>query len=333
MARVLQPRFSFTFTFSTFSTLCLVAALLFPVGCGSEDKEPDAGLVADARVAPNLTHDQLIDACIRISACEVDRKPKLEDCLDNLERVSGLGQRDLYWTMLDCVNKGKGDCKIIRECMGFAGRPKKCVLSSFTPRCEGDVAYNCDQRVTGDWEQGLDCSLGGLTCIVKKTGTTVGAVCGAGKCDTKYKANCTNKKLYKCVGGSIEINDCPSQQLQCRDPKVGSCEGTGRSCAKITPYCKGSILHSCIYDFESEIDCSKALGSKRCDSNTEACVGTGTECGATQSFFDDCNGDDHFVVCIDRKRRQISCKTLGFLKCEKAKTGYGAYCKAEFVYN
>jgi hypothetical protein len=325
MARVSQPRFSFTL-------LLITAALLLPGGCGSDDKEPDGGVVADARVTPTLTHDQLIEACVRLSACEVDRKPEIKKCLDNLERVSGLGQRDLYWTMLDCVNKGKGDCKIIRECMGFAGRPQACDNASYKPRCDGNVAYNCDLRVTGGWEWGLDCSLGGLTCAVKKTGTTVAATCGAGECDTKYKGNCTDRKLYKCVGGAIEINDCLSQQLQCRDPKVENCEGTGRSCAKITPYCSGSVLHSCTYGYESEIDCSKLMGKKRCDSTTESCVGTGTECGGAASFFDDCNGDSHIVVCIDGKRRQINCKTLGFIKCEKAGT-YGAYCKAEHVYD
>jgi len=317
---------------ATIHSVLISLPLLLACSCGSEDVEPDAGPTVDAEVPINFTFDHLVEACIRISACDVDRKPTLQDCVDNFQkRLVGLGQQGLYERLYDCANKGLGDCKVVRECLGFAGRPKTCD-NTYTTKCVGDVAWKCDLRVTGGWEQALDCSKGKLKCAVKNTGTNTDATCGGGKCDkNKYKPQCINRKLHKCVGGAIEINDCPGQLLQCRDPAVESCEGTGRSCAVMTPTCSGASLKSCVYGYESVIDCTKLPGKRTCGTSTGtgSCVGTGNECGVAQSFFNTCVGDT-LVACIDRYKRTFDCKKLGFLGCEVA--GYGAFCKAAHVY-
>lgn len=323
------------------SVLISTAVVLLTVGtgcaCGSDSEAKlDSGSAVDAEVPINLTIEALVEACVRLAACDVDRKPELQECVNNFfERLASLGQRKLYERLYHCANQGLGDCKTIRNCLGFASRPQdgQCD-ATYNARCEGDVAWNCDIRVSGDgWEQGVDCSRGGLKCGLKKTGTTTAAICGGGKCDNQFKPTCQDKKLLKCVGGAVEINDCPAQHLQCRDPAVENCEGTGRSCQQVSAHCEGTKLVECRYDYRMEIDCAKLPGKKRCDDSVGECVGAGTECGGGgQTFFNTCEGGT-LVACIDGFKRRFDCKKLGFEGCETATTGYGAYCKAAHVYD
>lgn len=308
--------------------------LVLAAACGSNDK-PVVDSGPDAFVPVSLSYDQLLEACVRLAACEVERHPFLRDCAQNFtNRYAVYGQKPLFENLFACANRGSGSCKVIRECFGFAGYPKKCD-SSYSSRCEGDVALSCDLvGHPGDgWEQKLDCTKGGLKCGVKETGDpgapTV-AVCGGGPCTKGAAPVCDARRLINCVGGALEINDCPAQGLQCRDPAVPGCEGTGRSCAQTAPECKGSKLVRCQQGYLEEVDCAKLPGKKNCDQITNTCRGTGKECDI-DGAFDACEGDN-LVVCIDGYKKVYDCKALGFLGCEKAKIGYGAYCKAEPVY-
>jgi hypothetical protein len=314
---------------------CLGAcvALLFAAGCGSDNPKPaDAG--PDVLAPVTLSHDQLLEACVRTYACDVGRKPRLANCAsDYYESLALRGQRVLYERIYDCVNKGSGDCKIIRECAGYQGRPKICDKDTHVANCKGDVAVNCDlQNRDQGWEWGLDCAKGGLKCAVQTGGTGAVAICGGGPCDPKTsQPTCRDKKQYKCSGGAIEVLDCPERGMQCRDPQVDGCEGSGRSCPLVQPSCKKTVRSECKQGYLWEVDCATAPGKKTCDQSLLACRGTGTECDQ-DGFFDACEGDT-LVVCIDGYKRRYDCKAMGFLGCDLAGTGkYGAYCRAEPIY-
>jgi hypothetical protein len=311
----------------------LALLLCHAAGCGTDSGGPaDAGV--DAVPLATLTHDQLLEACVRLSACEIERHPFLRDCANNFyDRYAAYGQGTLFQNLFVCANQGGWSCKAIRECFGFAGRPKACD-KSYPTECRGEVAYACDlvRRENGEegWEQALDCRNGGLRCAVKETGTTRVAVCGGGACDSAAaKPECRDRRLLNCIGGALEINDCPAQQLQCRDPFVAGCEGTGRSCAATKAICKGSVLTKCQHGYLQEIDCAKLPGKKVCDALTASCKGSGTEC-SMDADFDACEGDS-LAVCLDGYKKKYDCKAMGFLGCTKS-TAFGAYCKAEPVY-
>lgn len=314
-----------------FISLALIGAL---AGCGSNgDKPAQDASTADTKKEPPFTDTDLLKACVSLSACDVDRKPRLVDCVENFhKRFSYFGQRKLVERLYRCVIDAAGDCAKVRQCVGFKSRPKNGECdSSYKPKCVGDVAWNCDLRPKGGWEQGLDCSVGGLKCAVKKTGTTTAAICGGGPCEPgKYKNKCVNRQLWTCIGGAIEINDCVEQQLQCRDPNSGGCEGTGRSCRDTSPRCEQDILVKCARSYLTQIDCRKVYGQKKCDNTTIECKGAGGSC-KSDSFFDTCNGET-LEVCVDGFVKKVNCKALGFLGCEVS-GGYGDYCKAKPVYD
>lgn len=306
--------------------LVLVCALACPaLGCGSSDSDAkDAAVDAAISVEP-LTENDYLEACVRLHACGVQKHPRLGDCVANYRDVLlQAAQRQLYDQAYRCVNAGQGDCKIIRECLGFPGKPVKSCDATYTPRCEGEVAYNCD--TLAKWEQSLDCSKGGLKCAVKQAGTTAAAVCGGGECDpAAMKADCREWKRWQCVGGAIEIQDCLESNLQCRDSTTALCEGRGRSCREFAPECKGNTVVKCTNGYISEYDCGK---TRACDAANAKCVPGGKEC-ATDGFFDACEGNN-LVVCIDGFKRTFDCTALGFLGCEEGKPGDA--CKAAPVY-
>jgi hypothetical protein len=316
------------------------SAALFLVACGSGGGNQDGG-APDTMAQVTLSYQELMDACVRLSACDVQRQPRVGDCIDNYYLVLDQnGQRGLYSYLYSRVNEAKGDCGKVREVMGFHRRPDdpklKCESSTYKVRCEGNVAYTCD-LIRGR-EQRLDCTPGGLKCGIKDTGSgSKDAFCGGGNCDGKtFKSYCANNKHYRCNGGGIEINDCGAQGQQCRDPGAG-CEGTGVSCKAENDSCIGNIVKRCQNGYRWDADCTKMPGGRQvCDSAQGKCFGKGTQCSSSNSktWFNYCEGDN-LVACIDGFKTLFDCKKLGMLGCkEEVKTTYSlAYCRAEPVYN
>lgn len=327
----------------------LLAALLALViaACGDGgDKANDGG----ADVLPpaiNLTYEQLQQACVVTAACGLQRYTRMKDCIAAFYKVHAEnGYKRMYEHMYDCAIKAGADCTKVAVCMGFAARPQGKDVScdaSFTSRCNGTKAITCDlDAQRGGWIQTFDCSKAGLKCGVKDTGSKKVAICGGGTCvPKKYKANCFRNKSYSCSGGAIEINDCPAQGMQCRDPAKGTCEGTGRSWKDVNPLCckdfnpscatKGDILTQVKGGYLWQIDCSKQPGKKTCSTAYSACVGAGTEC-AEDSTFDKCDTDTvHLVACVDGTTTKFNCQTLGFADgCKTSTTGYGAFCAGKW---
>jgi hypothetical protein len=262
----------------------------------------------------------------------VARRPRLSDCIENyFNREVLYGWRPLYDPAYTCANGGGSDCKTIRECFGFPGKPVKCD-TSFKPRCDGEVAVTCDVvGRTDGWELHLDCARGGLKCAIMTTGTNqTTAACGGGPCNQAAdRPKCDSSRKFTCRGSGWEINDCPQQGLQCRDPAVELCEGTGRSCPEGNSICKGQIWSNCVQGYLQDLDCTKQPGRKICDQQLRKCVGSGGDC-KPGDFLDKCEGDT-LVTCVDGYLRRFDCKKLGFLGCLPIQP-FGAYCRGEEVY-
>ena len=318
----------------------LLAGTLVLAACGDNGDVPqDAG--TDAIVVPDikLSFEQLLQACIGLGACGIARYPRLSNCVNAYHTVlSQSGQRTLYAVLYDCINKAKGNCKQIYQCMGFAERPQdpklSCDTSTYKSKCDGTVARNCFSTLNQDgWRQGIDCAKGGLKCAIKDSGGgKLSAICGAGTCNPKtHKSVCKDNKHFKCVGGAIEVDDCTAQFLQCRDSNAG-CEGKGRSTKKIDGVCKGNVLTQSKNNFLWEVDCTKLHGQKVCDSVSNECKGGGKQC-SEDAFFDACDpGLTKIVTCIDGNKKEIDCKALGYLGC-KVVTKYSVHCHPESVFN
>lgn len=308
-------------------------------GCGDNgNNAADAG-APDTLPTITFNYSMLQEACVRIQACGVQRTPKLRDCMDNFFHVlSQNGQRYMYERMYDCVIKAKGDCALIRPCMGYHRRPSDPKLqcdSSYVSKCVNNVAHTCDTlQASGEgWERKIDCTKGGLQCGIKETSSTAKtAFCGAGSCTKGSRSYCKDNKLYQCTGGGLEINDCPAQGMQCRDSMAGVCEGTGVSCKAMTAQCKNNVLTACQEGYQWLLDCAKQVGKKKCDvaKNTSRCVGAGTACN--EDSFNSCEADlNTLVTCVDGDVKKFDCKAMGFKGCKKAM--HGAYCDAAPVYN
>lgn len=285
------------------------------------------GGTADSQPAVEMSYDAIVEVCVRLNACGIASHVRLADCVDNYYRRSvGLGQRYLYNALYTCANAGAGDCKVIRECLGFEGKPKSCD-QDYQPKCENNVAYNCD--LIAGWEQAIDCSKGGLKCGLNESGTNDLAICGGGTCDAQtFDSTCVNNTIHRCTGGAVEFSDCGSQNLQCREGMSTSCEGDGRSCAPTKPACDGNFLVDCIDGYVSKIDCGQVFGTKACDNAGGTCKGTGTEC-STDGDFDSCEGNQ-LVTCIDGYTKKFDCTSFGFEGCQAE--AFVAACKAKPVY-
>lgn len=309
------------------SSLITLLALTSVVACsgGSGGKSDDGGTIPQI----SLSHDLVVEACARVAACGIEHA-RLADCVDDyFNRYVQYGQESLWASIYGCVNGAKGDCGVVRECLGFQRKPVQCNNATFKTRCEGEVAFNCD--LLARWEQGIDCAKGGLKCGVKEAGTSRQAICGGGPCDpTKSRGACVDNRVHLCASGAIEINDCPKQGLQCRDNKALVCEGTGNSCLPANPQCDSAqnTLLDCVEGYLARRKCDEVPGKKVCKTGSNKCAGSGTDC-STSSDFDTCEADT-LVVCVDGYTRRMDCKQLGFIGCQP--TQYGATCKAEPVY-
>lgn len=306
----------------------LICALAGACSDGGTSPGSDGGTGAvDSQPAIPLNYDTLAEVCVRLNACGIASRVRLADCVDNYyHRSVAFGQLGLYNGLYDCANKGGGDCKVIRECLGFEGKPQSCT-QDYAPKCEGDVAYNCD--LIAGWEQVIDCSKGGLKCAINDGGSSRAASCGGGVCDAQtFVSTCKGNTINRCTGGAIEFTDCGSQHLQCREGMSTSCEGDGRSCAPTKPACDGNFLVDCIDGYVSKIDCGQVFGAKTCDNTGGTCKGSGTEC-STDGDFDSCDGN-HLVTCIDGYKKKFDCVALGFEGC--VEEAFVATCKAKPVY-
>ena len=207
--------------------LALGGALVLMVGCGDSSGKT----VDDPEV--KYTRQSMIDACLRMHACGVFQLTAVHNCIQNYDTrdVIPQGKEALYKHLHQCVNKGKGDCKAIRECFGNKASDLACD-GKYTDVCDGDVRRFCDLLDKRIYR--IDCNKGGLKCSLDSQGA---AFCGAGPCESNgktIKKECQNNntQMVYCQGQGLMIKQCDWKNLTCgldRDKNL-DCVGTGKEC-------------------------------------------------------------------------------------------------------
>ncbi len=299
--------------------LALLLALALLAAACSDDGETDKdaavadGAAADAAPPPKpVAMQELLDACVRASACGVKTYPILGNCIEayhNLYLPQGISP--IYDTIYKCVNAAKGDCSAVIKCFG---KRSDCD-NTYKDRCEGTVAVSCD--LIAKTVYAVECADANMVCEIKQDGSRDSATCTPGKCYSTFGNSCSGSRKLNCTGGLTEVYECSVDELVCgsTSDSSGECIGaTSSKCyvKKYTPTCKGTKRVTCVHGRESEYDCSKrkyiGTACKGAD-----CAVAGTACDHS---FNRCAGDE-LEVCLDGSWVKVNCKGLGLGGCQQ----------------
>ncbi len=315
------------------SSQFLVALLgsTLAVGCSSSDGDdtPDGGgstadqgsTTADqggAAVAP-LTEQQLIDGCVRATACGVKRYPSLANCIDSYRDLYvRQGQGAAFDAIYHCVNATGGDCDKVRACFGAGEACDK----RFQARCEDTVAFSCDlidKRVYA-----IDCAPAKLKCGIKSDQAFT-AFCTRGACDTSFRDKCSGDLQQTCAASVIEVRDCAVDGLTCVTTEdAAGCAGNQETTCRggaVSPFCEGDVAVSCEFVRVHRQDCA-AEGGKCVDGE---CVGQAQLCDETK--LNRCAGDK-LEACVGDAWVTIDCAALGLGPCATQPDAEWAACGA-----
>ncbi|MCA9663935.1 MAG: hypothetical protein KC503_00060 [Myxococcales bacterium] len=282
-----------------------------PDGGGKDGTASEAGPKPDGSVS-SLTEQQLIDGCIRATACNVRPYPSLSNCVGAYRDLyNDQGIAPIYDAIYTCVNAAQGDCAKIRECF----QQRAACTNTYQASCQGSVAYSCDlidKRIYA-----LDCAIAGLECQVK-TDQTFTAVCTRGTCSAGFLNTCEGDIELSCSAGVIETRNCALDGLNCRKGRdTSACSGnsTQRCDPRVQPKCDGPTSIRCINAFVHREDCAAGGGTCQngtCDVPQPACsVGDNNRCNGEQ-----------LEACIDGAWKAYDCKALGLGACTKQAAGW-----------
>ena len=199
--------------------------------CGSSATEP-----VDGAVAPALTADEAVKACVVYGSCMGDG---INDCYTDAMP---------FWTTSEarCTLAAGGDCAAVRACFGMTA----VIDASCTTRvtsCDGANLVICGSGVRSTIacpKASLLLGAGsGPTCVPASNGS---ALCGTQACSTA-SATCTDSVATSCntTKGVEHSNDCAVRGQSCVN---GACTaaGGGASCTAGTlPRCDGASIVRC----------------------------------------------------------------------------------------
>lgn len=275
----------------------------------------DAGV--DGPPASSLTPQELVDACLRASACKIKEYPSIFNCVDSYyELYVDRGEAAIYDGIFRCVNQAGVDCDAIADCFGRRGACDKNTAGS----CEGTVAVSCDlidKRIYT-----IDCAGAGLTCKERTGGD---AICTAGSCAAGFETQCVGTQRQSCGGDAIEVEYCGAKGLLCGDVwfTKQACRGeTETKCDKnFKPRCEGTKAVSCVTFREHFEDCTQHA-FRRTSCSAGKCVPKGSACSGGEA--NRCNGE-LLEACLDGEWLTFDCAKIGFGPC-KPSTYAGANC-------
>ena len=307
----------------------VVATLVVSVlvlGCGETpggNGGVDSSVIADAAIQ-SITREQVAEACLRTSACDIKTYPRLSSCLEayfDLFRPLGLGP--VYDKIYACVNAARGDCTAMATCFGWGAACD----GSYKATCEGDVAISCD-LIQGRIYR-LNCNHAKLTCGIK-SGSTATANCTPGTCGSSYSDRCEGSRELVCGAGIIEMRECAEFGMACGQgggkKSTYGCRGeTADRCFTwgkyaYSPSCQGALALSCEGGRVHKEDCARHTMMKTACTGGQ-CVPAGKAC---TSELNRCSGN-LLEACLDGTWRQYDCAALGLGDCAKNAT-YGANC-------
>jgi len=290
-------------------------------GCGSgggekADSSVDKGPSPDGTVAV-IPLDELVNACIRASACGVKAYPILANCVDayfDLHLRQGLGA--IYDEIYRCVNSAGGDCDKVRSCFDERGACD----NTYKATCDGTTAIACD--LIDKKVYALKCATAGLECLVR-SGQTTAAACTPGTCYSTFGTACQGSWLISCVASVSEVEDCAADGLICSSTGTNSAECMGEqsdgcNSKKYSPTCDGNTTVTCVQSKLHRDDCTRyKMRHTRCEG--AKCVAAGTDCEHT---FNRCAGAE-LEACFDGSWKRYDCAKLGLGPCELAGTTAG----------
>ncbi len=308
-------------------TLALALAV-GAAGCGGNGGgDKDGAVAADGTSisTAKLSQEELVDACLRASACDIMTYPSLTNCLEAYHKLYiPLGFGPIYNKLYRCVNLAKGDCAAVAACFKWG----KACDKDYKATCTGTVAASCD--LIGKRVYELDCGDAKLKCAIK-SGQTYEASCTSGTCQPGYKDKCEDKREVSCSGGVLEMRDCgvlgmtcgyggwkKTYKNGCQGESGDKCSGWGKNTFKTS--CEGQIAKSCHLSRIHKEDCTKYKMMYTACSGGQ-CVAAGTACSGSMNR---CSGDK-LEACLDGNWKAFDCAKLGLGACKKAAT-YGANC-------
>ena len=305
-----------------------LALALAAAGCGGSSKTTEGGVAGDGGSisTAKLSQDEMVDACLGASACNIMTYPSLTNCLETYHTLyipQGLGP--IYNKIYRCVIAARGDCDAVGKCFKWGAACDK----SYKAVCNGSVAVSCD--LIGKRVFQLDCADAKLKCGIK-SGQTYEANCTQGPCQAGFKDKCEGKRELSCSGGVLEMRDCEvlgmscgyggfkksSYKNGCQGETGDKCYGWGKSIFKAS--CNGSTAKSCHLSRIHEEDCGQYKMMYTACSGGQ-CVAAGTDCNKT---FNRCKGDK-LEACLDGAWKTFDCAKLGLGPCKKG-SYYGANC-------
>jgi hypothetical protein len=252
--------------------------------------------------------EQLTRACVLTSACEIQSRPRVSNCLDEWNRLLGIGMAPIYGEIFRCVLRSQGNCAAVQSCFGAIS---DCTSSDFTAYCKANVAYTCDlldKRVYT-----LDCSHAGLKCQVDKA-NPFAASCG---CDGAFQRRCDGNVAVSCQGGQAIGVDCAARGMVCNE---GACQfgQSPQSCDPRTfaAKCEGATALQCQKadgkgeHYVARVDCAQQTTLRRCEAGS--CVRTDTACG---DDFNRCTARGDMEACIDGSWKTFACTQMGLSDC------------------
>ena len=280
----------------------LACTLLICVGCADDEEA--------------ISYDELVEACIRSTACGINAYPYVSQCVDSYYKLHRKhGFTTLYASIYHCVNNAKANCNAIFTCYGAKRGEAKCD-TTYKASCQGTRARFCD---LSNMLLTFDCGTVDLQCAVNKTYTS-DAKCGLGSCSSGYKARCEDNRLIYCENGIVSIDDCGAQGLSCGTAgTVADCVGNSSDACDNNSYpssCQGDVAHSCTKGRVRKEDCSERTYHTRCKDGD--CVETHSQCSS--GSLDRCSGEK-LEACLDGKWQTFDCKALGFGACLPATNG------------
>ena len=308
--------------------LMLLTVAIWGCGGGSSD-DGDGGAATDGSSVGSaaLSTDELVNACLRASACEIMTYPSLYNCVEsynNLYLPQGLGP--IYNKLYRCVNLAAGDCAAIGKCFKWGAACDK----DYKASCKGTVAASCD--LIGGRVYELDCADAKLKCMLKSdTSSSATAYCSPGSCQTGFQDKCEGKRELSCSGNVLEMRDCQVLGMNCgyggwKKTYKNGCQGeTGDKCFVFgkdvfKDKCEGSVAISCHLSRQHREDCTKhKMLYTACKDGQ--CVAAGSQCDRA---LNRCSGQQ-LEACLDGTWQKFDCAKLGFGPCKKAST-YGANC-------
>lgn len=304
---------------SRFLAWSLLPTLLLAAACSDDDDSSGGsdGGAADAAVSGPLTSQELLQGCVRASACRAQRYAAVANCVDAyFDLYVPAGTRAMWDKIYRCVNAARGDCKKVTACFGGRGACD----NTYKAKCEGKVAVTCD--LIDSKAYAFDCADANLECAVKKT-STFAAACTPGSCFSSLGPSCKGEVLLTCNDGVLEHTDCAAKGMVCvAGSKTTACVGaSGTSCdpKTFTASCDGTKAKTCEGRREHVVDCAKkTLQKTSCKGGS--CVVSGSECDYS---LNQCDGRK-VKACIDGKWMTFDCDAMGLGGCKT--TGNASNC-------